>query len=485
VHSGARFLAAERASSASLLGFAGGIRPCFVTGHTQKSAEIESTNSESQTWLLEPFKENQPMSIKLRFVLLVSTAACLVASNGCSNTSSSHASSSANSLWVASNDHMVRSYTIDQTNGSIAPIGSDGDPISTGTQPASIALSPDRLTLFVANAGDNTINLYTIGSNGSLTSAGAAVQAGNMPSALAVDPAFALLFVADKGSDSILTFSILPGALVLKASFAIQIPAAAGGSGPVALAVSPSGFSCTDNRTPVPVIQKCFALYAANQTAGTVTAYDYFVDSSGNFVRGAVDLSGNFIVGGSVTGSPYSAGTSPAAIAFSRCAGAGSSPAVPCQSAGLNGLLVANSASNDLIVFSACIQLPSCQFGESGPDGSLSQVGVPVAAGSNPSAVLVDPGSDFFYVVDSGSNQISGYQYTSATGAITALGVASPTGGSVLSGAITPNLGSTHNWVVLGGSGVLSTFGIGSDGTLTAVGSGQTVPAQSSALLVQ
>lgn len=403
---------------------------------------------------------------------------------GCSSTSQSPSTS--NLLWLATqNDKMVRSYTIDHANGSISPVGNGGNPAATGQQPTAIAVSPDRLTLFVANGGDNTISLYTIQADGTLNSAGPSVQAGNSPRALAVDPTYNLLFVADEGSDSIAAFAISPGLLTLKTSFAIVSPPANGGSGPVALAVSPAAFSCVDSRTLVPVTQKCLALYAANQTAGTITAYDYFVDSSGNFVRGSTDLSGNFIVGGTVFGSPYIAGTSPSAIAFSRCAGASSTA---CQSPGINGLFVANTGSNDVTVFSGCIQLPTCQFGESSPDGTLSQIGSSVPAGTGPAALMVDPVADFIYVVDSGANQISAFQYTPSTGALAPSGTTTASGTSVFSdGAITPNASNSsnaRNWLVVTGAGTLSTFGTGSDGSLSAGSSGQ-FSGQPSAILIR
>ena len=134
-------------------------------------------------------------------------------------------------------------------------------------------------------------------------------------------------------------------------------------------------FPCVDNRTLTPVVQKCFSLYAANQTAGTVTAYDYFVDKSGNFVIGSIDLSGNFIVGGTVPGSPYAAGTNPSALAFSYCAGINSTSGVTsCQAAYANSLFVSNAGSNNMTIFLACVQVP-CQSGQSSPDGTLSQMG--------------------------------------------------------------------------------------------------------------
>lgn len=423
------------------------------------------------------------MPVKIRLAWLTLVVIFTLAFNSCGTSTRTGSQSATNPLWITTaNDQKVRSYAINETNGSVSQIGSGAS--ATGLQSAAIALSPDRLTLFVANSGDNSISIYSINSDGSLTAAGVSTAAGNTPTALAVDPAYTLLFVANKGSDSIMVFSITPGVLTLKTSFPIQLPAAPGGSGPVALVVSPAGFSCTDNRAPTPVTQKCFALYAANQTSSTVTAYDYFVDSGGNFVRGSIDLNGNFIVGGTVTGSPYAVGMNPSALAFSRCAGAGS-VASPCQAAGANGLFVADSGSDEITVLSACIQLPTCLMGESTPDGTLAQLGSPVPTGTGPSKVLVDPLADFVYSVDVGSNQVSEYQYQSATGVLTPIGAVNA-GNSALSAAITNNLGSgTNNWVVVASSGALSPFSIGSDGSLTA-GSGQTsVPGQPTAILIQ
>lgn len=434
------------------------------------------------------------MRSKLRCLLPGLVVLFICALNGCGSTTS-NSSAVVNNLWIATqNDRMVRSYTLDETTGVISPIGSGG-PLATGTQPVAIALSPDRTVLFVANSGDNTVSMYNVNVDGSLASALTPVQAGTTPVALAVDSADNLLFVADQGSDSIMVFGISPAtfmspaALILKASFAIQTPAAPGGSGPAALVISPTFISCVDNRTLNPLLRNCFVLYAANQIAGTVTAYDYFFDGSGNFVRGSIDLSGNFIVGGTVAGSPYTAGTNPSALAFSRCAGIGlfSGP-TSCGTADANSLFVANSGSNDITIFSACIQLPTCHSGESNPDGTLVQVGSPVAAGSGPSAVLVDPAANFVYVVDAGSNQVSGYQYTHASGTLTALGTTSSGGSSVFSGAITPNinnLSNTHTWVVVTSTGALPTFSAASDGSLAASSGQNSITGQPSAILIK
>jgi DNA-binding beta-propeller fold protein YncE len=324
--------------------------------------------------------------------------------------------------------------------------------------------------------------VYNVNSNGTLVVGGPPVRAGTTPTAMAVDATGTLLFVANYGSDAIMVFGTSTGTPTLQTSFPVQIPVASGGSGPVALAVAPGNFPCIDNRTITnPVTRVCYALYAANQISGTVTAYDYFLDSGGTFVRGSIDLNGNFTVGGTVAGSPYSAGTNPSGLAFSRCAGVTSSTrGTACAAGDGNNLFVANSGSDNISIFAACIQLETCHLGESSPDGTLFPVGSPVAAGSGPTTVLVNGSADFVYVVDSGSNQISEYQYAPFTGALAPIGVTSASSTPLLFGAITPG------WVVAASNGALSSYQIGSDGTLTAPASGQgTIQGQPSAILIR
>ncbi len=413
--------------------------------------------------------------------------------NGCSNstkTSPSSSSSLASTMYVATQDNQkVTAYAIDRTNGSISSIGS---PVASGAQASAMAISNDGGTVYVANSGDNSLSVYSINQDGSLTVSGSAVPAGNKPVALLVDPTGTLLFAADYGSSSIMVFATNGVIVTLKASFTVQAPLPSGGTGPIALAIAPASFPCIDNRTvTTPVTRNCYAIYAANQLSGTVTAYDYFVDASGNFVLGSVDVNDNFIVGGTVAGSPYSAGQGTSGIAFSRCAGiTAASRGTACSAADGNNLFVTNSGSNNVTIFAACIQIATCYSGQLYADGTLAVVGSPIAAGTTPTTVLVDPSADFVYVVDSGSNQISEYQYSSvANGTLTPLGATAPTSSALLSAAITTNLNntsSTHNWVLATSNGALSAFSVGSDGILNAGSSGQfTIQGQPSAIVVR
>jgi 6-phosphogluconolactonase len=429
------------------------------------------------------------MRSKSRWLPVSCVLAAAVLLNSCS-ASRSTASMPTSAMWIATqDDQMVRSYRINHSDGSISPIGTNGSPVATGLQPTAIAVARNGPNVFIANAGDSSISQYVIGSDGSLTSAFAPVRTGSTPMGMAVDPSGAFVFVADYGANAIMVFGDSTGALTLVGSFATQTPLPAGGTGPVALAVAPNSFPCTDNRTNVPATRTCYALYAANQLAGTVTAYDYFVDSNGGFVRGSIDLNGNFILGGSVPGSPYSVGAGPSGLAFSRCAGiSGGTPGTTCATADNNNLFVANSGSNSISVFSACIELATCRLGESSADGSLVQIGSPVAAGNGPTTILVDPSANFVYVLDLGSNQISEYHYSPVSGALTLLGSTMPNGTQISAASLTPSISltsATSNWILITTDGALSALSIGSDGSLTPVNSAQvTIQGQPSALVV-
>ena len=409
------------------------------------------------------------MRMKSRWVLAGVVALFAITLNSCTTSNSTTTTAGTGFLWVATQgDQMVRSYNINLTTGKAAQVGTS---VVTGVGPIAMAITPDGKTFFIANSGDSTtpgsINVYTFNSDGSLAASGTPVSAGQRPLGIAVDPTGALLFAADQASDAILIFAINSSGLAPKGSFPIQTPPVLGGSGPVAVEVSPVSFSCKIPVSGTPVTyapETCFSLYVANQTASAITAYDYYLDSSGNFVMGSVS-GGIFTTGGVVAGSPYQAGTNPSGLAFSRCAATTTATTVCPTTAPPIYLFVANTGSNDVSIFSPCVQVTTtCPS----PNGTLTQVGSPVSAGgTHPVSFIVDPALDFVYAVDNGSFQVTQYKYSSATGALTVLSPAVvSTGASPLAGGIT----SDGKWVFIpnnGGSN-LSAYGV-----TTAVGTTQ------------
>src|SRR5262249_8522770 len=109
-------------------------------------------------------------------------------------------------VWVAtSGDQKLSVFAVSLGSGATSPVGSQ---VATGAQPSAIAMTPDRKLLFVANATDNTVAIYTINSDQSVKPACASAQgcttatvpSGLTPVALAVDPAGKFLFVANQGT---------------------------------------------------------------------------------------------------------------------------------------------------------------------------------------------------------------------------------------------------------------------------------------------
>lgn len=101
--------------------------------------------------------------------------------------------------------------------------------------------------------------------------------------------------------------------------------------------------------------------------------------------------------------------------------------------------------------------------------GGLSAVaGGPIAAGSNPYAVTVDPTGKFAYVANNGASTLSAYTISAATGALTAVGAPVAAGGSgPVSIAVDPT--GRFAYVAIFGGGV-SRFVIHPSGALLPAG---------------
>ena len=419
------------------------------------------------------------MSLKCRWGVAALALACLAGLNSCA-TARNPSGVSTGFMWVATaGDGMVRSYHIDLTSGAISQVG---NAVATGVQPQAMASTPDGATLFIANSSDNSISVYSVASDGTLTAVScSSCNTGQLPVALAVDPTGKFLFVANQGvitdntSGTVSVFAIGSGSVTPSTppSFPTEIPSDTIGTGPSGIAVSPVTFPCTVIVSGTQSNENCGVIYVANQFSNTLGAYEYFVDGSGNF---------NFV--GLIGGSPYRVGTNPTGVALSRCAGV-STATITCPDTGANSLFVSNSGSSNISVFSACIATSTnC----SAPDGTLALVGSPVAACCGPTSLMVDPQTDFVYVLERGAAQLGEFRYSPVTGALTPLTSSSvSTGLSPFAAGITSNTTNT-NWLFVTNSGAssISGFSVATAGRLAPLGSGPvTISGQPTAILVR
>ena len=134
-------------------------------------------------------------------------------------------------------DDTLSVYTIASFTGALAAVGT---PVATGTSPYAIAGSPDRRHVYVVNQASNDIWAYSIDSmSGALTPIpGSPIATGTDPQALAFDPSGAYLYVANNGSNDLSAYAVnaSTGALT-----PLSTATYATGTGPSAVSIDDSG----------------------------------------------------------------------------------------------------------------------------------------------------------------------------------------------------------------------------------------------------
>jgi 6-phosphogluconolactonase (cycloisomerase 2 family) len=274
-------------------------------------------------------------------------------------------------------------YEVNAESGRMRNIPTSPFP-SGGRNPVAEATSPDNTTLYVVNEDDNTIVQFTIGNDGKLYPQNTVNTPGVFP--LAVATAGKFLFVAD-------TYQPLPTcstAAPCSGSVAVfpvgtndALGPAAGNASisasywPLSLPSSP-----TDVMTPTAIAAASSYVYvtAFDATKGGGYVFGFTVNSDGTLTA----LNG---------GAPFAAGAQPSAIA--------SAP-------GGSVIYVADSASNNVLAYSANA-------------GVLTPVGgSPFPTGNAPAAVVVDTTGNHVFVANSLDSNLT--VYSSASGVLSSLG---------------------------------------------------------------
>ena len=89
--------------------------------------------------------------------------------------------------------------TLSTTLGVATPAGASGSPIAVGNNPVGVAVDPSTNTVYVANAGDDTVSVI----NGATDKVTATVTVGYGSSGVAVNPLTNTVYVANSSADSI------------------------------------------------------------------------------------------------------------------------------------------------------------------------------------------------------------------------------------------------------------------------------------------
>jgi 6-phosphogluconolactonase (cycloisomerase 2 family) len=394
------------------------------------------------------------MGMKFGFVMCLLLPIFLFCLAGCSSNNNSATTGTSNLYVTAQANTTISAYTVTQSTGALTSIG---NAMGTGSVPSAIAVTPSGNALFVANSGANSISSYSINSDASLTAVSGTTATGTTPTALAIDPGGKFLFVANQGSSSISVFSIngtgltkVPGSPFTTIPVGLSYP---NGTLPAAVVVSGSGKF----------------LYVANQLANFVSAFAI------NSTSGALTPLGvPFYDDGQV---------SPSGLAITPNGGF---------------LYVANAGanSNNISAYAVCDNVVTSCANPNAPDGTLTPVtGSPFPAGLGPVAIAFDPGFNFAYVVDKGSNTISQYSFGPGNGVLTPLSPGTistgvtPVSIAILSGVVASDVGNTlfnttdYAYVANLGAGTISLFSLTtSSGLLNVIGQPIVIFGQTSAV---
>src|SRR5687767_6000523 len=177
------------------------------------------------------------MTPRNTFVLLLMTAALLLALAGCNGFFVDDVTEEGEFVFVANNNAgttgSVSGFLIEATNGSLAQLS--GSPFSAGTGPLDLDSDANGQFLYVANQGN--ITAFTIDpDNGGLAQVNGSPFTSTGPVALAVDPSARFLYVLGAaGTVTPLRINSSTGALETAGT------GSQAGSSPQEIHVAPSG----------------------------------------------------------------------------------------------------------------------------------------------------------------------------------------------------------------------------------------------------
>ncbi|HZQ25899.1 MAG TPA: beta-propeller fold lactonase family protein [Terriglobales bacterium] len=363
------------------------------------------------------------------FFLFIS--ALSVGLTGCSSSSHTSNSASARLAYVTlSSVNQIAGFNVDSSSGALSPV--TGSPFATGQSAFAIVVHPSKKFLYVANAGENTVSLFTMSNAGALSEVAPRTRVGDHPLGLALSADGNLLFVSNTNSNNLSVFSINTGTGALTEVSTSPVLT----DSPTALAILPGGST----------------LYVANSNSSSVSAFS--IGSAGSLTP--------------VGGSPYPTGTNPSALSV--------------DSAG-HFLYVANLDSQTFSGFS----ITSSTGGLTPMPGSpyFLTLGTTNTTTSTPVSVAVDTTNNYLFVPVVNPVNIYGYAIDGTSG------VPSNLSGSPFTTSATglafSLVDASGKFLYVGnqGSSSISLFDIASDtGALTSVGTVNTGSAPTSMVLV-
>ncbi|HEX6880467.1 MAG TPA: beta-propeller fold lactonase family protein [Terriglobales bacterium] len=291
------------------------------------------------------------------------------------------------------------------TSGNIATV--TGSPYLAGSQPVSMAVTPDGKFLYAVNFNGQSINEYAIASDGTLSQPVPPTPTGFQPVALAIDSQERFAISLNQGASSLTIFSInsatgalakvgtdialnvtTPKAIAISGNFVYVASANAIDVLIYTPATTTFAFATGSPFSAGPAATNIVALYSPAQAPNVLYAADTNTNSLLSF---SADTNGVLTAG-------LSSGT-------------GTQPAAMIADDQNRFLFVANQASSNISVFAV-----------DAATGALTPATTSlVSTGTGPNALAYDPVTKFLFVGLSGTRQIALFGVNTTTGALTSV----------------------------------------------------------------
>jgi trimeric autotransporter adhesin len=296
------------------------------------------------------------------------------------------------------------------TNGTLSPMNTPT--VVTGPNPYSLTTDPNGQYVYVANydtlSVTGSVSQFAIGADGSLTPlTPATIAAGNGPNGIAANPAAPYVYVVNYNSSDVYQYSIGAGGLLNP----LATPTVAAGTNAASIALTPTGTYAYVANNNFPGATGSVSQYSIDAlgtpTAGSLTPLstpsvpagawpnDIVVDPSGRFVyvvNSNTNASGNSIsqytIGANGLLTPMSSPTVPT----------GTQPwSITIDAAGRNAYVSNRNNGNVGTVSHYTIDAATGALTLAVP---LAPATNPVAAGTGPSFLAIDPSGGFAYVTN-------------------------------------------------------------------------------------
>jgi 6-phosphogluconolactonase len=313
----------------------------------------------------------------------------------------------------------VSGYAIDSTTGALTPV--PGSPFAAGLDPNSVAVDPSNRFVYVANYASNNVSAFMVNSStGALTPVpGSPFVAGLEPDSVAVDPSDRFVYLANQGSNNVSAYTLNKTTGALTAVSGSPFPA---GTGPTFMTMDPKGrFIYVTNGT----IENYGSIseYAIDTATGALNQVNGSPLVNGvrrsfeDPVAAVVDPSGKFLydIFEYESGSPalaYTIDSTTGALTQFASPGMPTDPLTAAIDPSGRFFYV---ASREEMIFGLSLDSAT---------GALGTFGTPnlrllAITDFEPDSMAIDPSGRFAYLVNEGSNDISGYAIDGDTGALT------------------------------------------------------------------